>query len=400
MKNFLRTKKTQIVDVHNKTIRLQGVNFGGWLMMEGYILHSLNRPEQEFKKEFAKSLGEAALRNFEKSFRDAFIQSGDVKEIARCGFNCIRVPFNYRLIEKKPYRYDAEGLAFLDKVVRWARQNHIWIILDLHAAPGAQNCDWHSDSLGRAELWTKKKYQDRTYKLWEFLANRYKDEEAIAGYDLLNEAVVNNTSALNSFYRQLIKRIRKIDKNHILFIEGNNWAMDLNCLEEFDDDNLALSIHTYQPLDFTFNFIQHLSYPLRSKSSKWNKATTKKLMTRYCDIARKRQRPIFVGEFGVNYRQGVYGEDKWLEDTLKCFGEFGFSWTYWTYKAVKNSIFPDGLFSYMGNPAWVNRQGPFMGWAAYSRCWPKKCNSMISSWRTNSFKKNEKVLKVLKDAVI
>ncbi len=398
MKRFLKIKNSEVVDGNDQPVIFKGVNLGGWLMMEGYILYSLNVAEQVFKKKFEKELGDAALYAFEKSFRDNFIQERDIQQIAQLGFNCIRLPFNCRLIEKQPFQYDPQGLVYLDRVIAWGKKYKVWIILDLHAAIGAQNHDWHSDSLGKAELWTEKSYQERTFALWEFIADRYKEEEGIAGYDLLNESVLEDTKILNSFYKKLIKRIRRIDGNHILFIEGNTWATDLNCLELFEDDNLALSIHFYVPLEFTANLVPHLSYPFKSAKGHFTKENMKKIFVGYKKLAQKQARPIYVGEFGVNYRQGFYGEDQWLKDVLGCFKEFGFHWTYWTYKAVKNSIFPDGIFSYFPNPPWVNRQGPRLGWDNYIHTWPQYKKEMIHSWRTDSFTENTPIVQSLKNA--
>jgi hypothetical protein len=310
----------------------------------------------------------------------------------------VRVPFNCRLIEKLPYRYDLQGVRYLDRVIRWAKKYGIWAVLDLHAAQGAQNCDWHGDSNGRADLWTKKANQDRALALWEFLADRYKDETSVAGYDLLNEAVMTDTKLLNRFYKKLIKRIRSVDRNHILFIEGNRWAQDLNCLDEYDDDNYALSIHNYEPIEFTFNFVPSLSYPLKSSHGKWDKNVMRKRLSRYKEILQKHGVPIFAGEFGVNARRGEYGEDRWLADILKCFNDFGFHWAYWTYKAIKNGVFPDGIYSYVQDPPWVHRVGPLTGWDTYKFHWPKQQKPMIQSWHTDQFQANGEIIKVLKNA--
>ncbi len=398
MAQFITIKGRKIVDPQNRPLTLKGVNLGGWLLMEGYILHSPNVGEQIFKKDFRRVLGQKALDYFEKSFRGHFIQGKDIRAIADFGFNCIRVPFHYRLIEKRPYHYDEQGLQYLDNLVGWAEKHGLWIILDLHAACGSQNHDWHSDSLGQALLWKNKEYQKRTCLLWEFLADRYKDREAVTGYDLLNEAVLADPRPLNAFYQKLIQTIRGVDRNHLLFVEGNTWATDLNCLDEFSDDKVVLSIHFYQPLEFAFNFVPSQKYPFTSKDRRWDHSTLRKLLWDYEKISRTRCRPIYVGEFGINVRQGFFGEDQWLKDLLASFQEFGFHWTYWTYKAVKNAIFPDGLFSYYDNPAWVNRQGPRMGWETYAPLWSKHKEDMIRSWETENFLQNPSLLNILKDA--
>src|SRR5690242_883902 len=114
--NFLKTNKTKIIDGNGKRISLRGLNLGGWLMMEAYFLHAPNAAEQLFKNDFAKILGEKALRDFEQHFRKTFIQEKDLAWIAKQGFNCLRVPFNFRLIEKEPYKYSEAGFAYLDNV--------------------------------------------------------------------------------------------------------------------------------------------------------------------------------------------------------------------------------------------------------------------------------------------
>jgi aryl-phospho-beta-D-glucosidase BglC (GH1 family) len=393
MKQFLHIQESQI-KYSDTNIRLKGVNLGGWLMMEGYILHALNHPVRSFEKGFIKSLGKKTFNEFREAFLGHFIREQDIQCIANMGFNCVRVPFHYKLIENKPYRFQGEGLKYLDRVVRWAKRHKVWIILDLHAACGSQNHDWHSDSDGQAALWHNKSYRQRTVLLWEFLAGRYREEETIAGYDLLNEPVLDDSGLLNDFYRQLIAAIRKVDTNHILFVEGRNWSMDIECLDRFDDDNLALSVHFYHPLEYTMSLIPLLSYPLRSDKGVFDKLKIKKMLKSYALLAQKRKRPVFVGEFGINYREGFYGEDKWLRDILSDFEEYGFHWSYWTYKAVKNAVFPDGLFSYTGNPPWVNRLGPRMGWDNYAACWPEKKKGMIASWLTKNYQENLALTKV------
>lgn len=393
---FLKISNGKICGPDNKPIMLKGINLGGWLMMEAYFMHAPNKAEFIFKKEFVARLGQKALEDFEVKFRKSFITENDFVLIKEMGFNCLRVPFNHKLIEAKPFKYSEKGIAYLDKVLVWARKYKMYVILDLHAAAGSQNHDWHSDSDGRAQLWISKTYQKRTYALWEFIADRYKDETWLVGYDLLNESVVDDVAIFNNFYKNVIKSIRKFDRNHILFIEGNKWATDIECLVEFDDDNYCLSIHSYEPLNFTFNFVPHLKYPLSDGKNKWDKDVMKRHLLKYKMLADKRNLPILVGEFGVNYRLGLFNEDKWLDDVLNCFKEFGFHWTYWTFKAAKNNVFPDGVYSYYENPDWIRRHGPIYGWDNYKELWPKFSKEIIKSFDTDKFQPNDRIIEILK----
>ncbi|MBF0511335.1 MAG: glycoside hydrolase family 5 protein [Candidatus Omnitrophica bacterium] len=389
-KGFLKQKKTFIVDGQGNPVHLKGVNFGGWLMMEAYFVHAPNLPQQIFEKEFAKACGQKALEELMRAFRDNFITESDFKQVALWGMNCVRLPFHYKVA------LDKEAVSYLDKAIAWAKKYKIYLILDLHAAWGAQNSDWHSDSLnGRAELWIKKSHRQKTYRLWEALADRYKDETIIAGYDILNEAVLEDAGLLNEFYRHAIKAIRRSDKNHILFIEGKHWAQQIDVLDDFNDDNWVYSIHFYEPNEFVFNLIPLLRYPFDG----FDKDTLRRRMEVYAKLASKKERPVHMGEFGVNYRSGCFNEHEYLRDELKVFNDLGFHWTYWTYKAVKSHMFPDGIYSYYPNSPWVHRQGPKTGWHCWAECWDSHKDQMVKSWRTSSFQINTHVLKEIQKAL-
>jgi len=387
---FVRREKTSVIDGQNREIKLKGVNFGGWLMMEAYFTQAPHSPQQLFEKEFAKKCGPKALAELLKRFRDNFITESDFKQVSLWGMNCIRLPFHYKIAE------DEEEILYIDRALAWARKHKVYVILDLHAAYGAQNPDWHSDSLDRkTELWTKKSNREKTYALWEKIAERYKDETIIAGYDLLNESVLDDVSLLNEFYRKVIKAIRRHDQNHMLFIEGDFWAQKIDVLDDFEDDNWIYSIHFYEPMEFAFNLIPYMHYPLEA----CNKDVLRKRMEGYFKCAKAKQRPVHVGEFGVNYRNGYANEHEYLRDELKAFNDFGFHWTYWPYKAVKNYTFPDGIFSYYPNSPWVNRMGPQSGWLCWSQVWEKYKDEMTASWRTRAFTLNTRVFEQLKKAL-
>jgi len=387
---FLKRYKISIVDGFGKPVFLKGVNFGGWLMMEGYFMYAPNLAVQVFEKEFIQQCGSKALAELMHRFRSSFITEADFKQVASWGMNCIRLPFHYKV------GADPKALSYLDQAVAWARKHKVYLILDMHAAWGAQSPDWHADSLnGKTELWTKRSNRQKTYALWEKLADRYKDEPMVAGYDLLNEPMLKDTGLLNEFYRESIKAIRRSDKNHILFIEGEHWAQHVDCLEDFTDDNWVYSIHFYEPIEFTFNVVPFMRYPW----GQCNKNTLRRRLEGYWRFAQKRQRPVHVGEFGVNYRQGVYNEHLYLQDELKGFNDFGFHWNYWTYKAVKNHMFPDGIYSYYPNSPWVHRPGPKTGWHRWGELWAGHKNEMTSSWRTKAFGLNAHVIEALKKAL-
>lgn len=397
---FLRTNNCSIVDDTGKHVRLRGVNLGGWLMMEGYMLFGRNIPERAFRESFEKALGRDALDGFTRSFRDTFIREEDIKIIKSWGANCIRIPFNYRLIEfeDRPFSLNEEGLSYLNRAVGWCEKHGLYCILDMHAAPGCQNGGWHSDSYGNTELFSNDFNIDRYLRLWHFLAEQYKDSSAVAGYDVLNEPVISfyNEQALKNLYTKVIKEIRDADKKHIIFLEGNFWAQRLAFLGKPEDSNTVYSIHTYAPFDFTHNFKIGLYYPGKAYNMVWNKERFALLAKPYRMFAEYNKVPLYLGEFGVNARDGHFGEIRWVADMLSILKDNDMSWTYWTYKTVANYAFPDGVYRYLDNPPWVNRSGPVCGWETYGAMWPKEKGRMIFSWRTENFTLNEKLCNVLR----
>ena len=376
----------------------KGVNLGSWLLMEGYILGGANIAESKFKSKFEKRYGKKELTRFESLFRDNFITKQDFQRIALLGANVIRVPFNYRLLEKSPYVYSRKGFGYLDKVFSWAKHYGLGVILDLHAAPGAQNCDWHADSDGRALLWEKQARQNRTCALWQKIADRFKDQPALVGYDVLNEPVLGSrsTQTLKKFYQKVIKSIRTVDKKSIIFLEGDIWAQRIDFLTSLIQENIALSIHTYQPLNYTFNFTPFYQFPGKIDGIIWNKTRIHKYLEPYSKFSRKNKVRIFVGEFGINWRGGFWGEVNWLEAILKAFADFGFSYTYWTYKAVANQVFPDGLYQQVANCKYINRQGPTHGWDTYLEHWKNDKKSIVNFWKTKNFVPNQKLINTLR----
>ena len=377
---------------------IRGVNLGGWLLMEGYILGSPNIAESIFKERFRKIYGAKELRYFEKSFRDNFITEEDFKNISSFGANAVRVPFNYRLIEGKNFNFKEKGLKYLDKVFSLALKNNLGVILDLHAACGSQNSDWHSDSRGKALLWENKEFVKRTYSLWQVIAGRFKNKSNLIGYDVLNEPVLerDNLGVLRDFYKGLIKTIRAVDKKHIIFLEGNLWAQDIGFLEPLAGDGISVSIHFYHPLNYTFNFIPFYKFPGKVDNDLWDKKMIYRSLEKYYQFSLRNKIRIFVGEFGINWRGGYFGEEDYLKAVLSVFKDFSFDYTYWTYKAIANCVFPDGIYQYISNSPYINREGPYYGWETYLKLWGRQKNDMIAFWRTANFTPNERIILLLK----
>ncbi|MBI5698851.1 glycoside hydrolase family 5 protein [Candidatus Saganbacteria bacterium] len=328
---MLKTSGRFIINESGEKVHLTGIALGGWLMMEGYMLGGRNIPEHTFKQQLGP-----LVRDFTHEFRNRFLTPQDAQTIKKLGFNCVRIPFNFRILEEEGW-----GIEALKTIVSWFTDIKIYVILDMHAAPGAQNCDWHSDSEGKAELFEKEEHQKHYHKLWDLISKAFKDSEYIAGYDVMNEPVTDKVDVLKQVYAEVIKVIRKNGDQHIIFLEGNKWAREVDFLSDLLGENIALSVHFYEPTQFTFNYFSNLTYPGRIDNVQWNKYKLAKLLKPYARF----KVPVYVGEFGIASRcPHCKKEYDWVRDVLRIFKDYGFHWTYWTYKSVGGMNYPDGLY--------------------------------------------------------
>ncbi len=200
-------------------------------------------------------IGDEKAGRFWKAYRHHYITENDIKRIAELGFNSVRPALNSRLLlteEKNPV-YIEEGFQLIDSLIRWCKKYKVYVILDMHGAPGGQtgaNIDDSPDN--KPELFMDKKYQDRLVNLWIKIARRYKHEPAVAAYDLLNEPLPIESGAaahykhlLVPLYKRITAEIRKIDQNHMITLEGFDWSNDWSLFDRPFDNNVFYQFHYY-----------------------------------------------------------------------------------------------------------------------------------------------------------
>jgi hypothetical protein len=176
------------------------------------------------------------------------------------------------------------------------------------------------------------------------------------------------------------------------------WAQNIDFLKDLIGENIWVSIHAYQPLNYTFNFSRFTGFPGKIDGSLWDKSSIRKYLEPYFVFSTKNKVNIFVGEFGINWRGGYFGELEWLKSILKTCEDFGFGYTYWTYKAVSGSVFPDGLYQYFQNNKYINRLGPIFGWETYLKFWGREKKEIVDFWKTANFVPNKNIIAVLENS--
>jgi hypothetical protein len=358
---MLQVKGERIVDSKGKPVRLRGTNIGGWMNMENFIT-GFPGTETGLRDAVIHSLGKIKGQYFFERLPDHFFNEKDLKFLKECGANVIRAPLHYRHFEddERPFVYKEAGFARLDQLLDWCEEYEIYVILDLHAAQGWQNSHWHSDnSRGVSLFWRNSHFLERFIKLWEEFASRYRDKAVIAGYNLLNEPCVNTPygdypynffnnyqpdfERMNRIYREAVAAIRKIDGQHIIFLEGDKYSVLFSGLEAPFAENLVYSSHNYTiagfgPGPYPGAFTSRVM-DVDDQYEYWDRQKQVEVFqtAEGTQFTVKHQVPLLVGEFGAQYNgpaEEVPCRLAAMDDQIGVFEEFGAHWTTWTYKDV------------------------------------------------------------------
>jgi endoglucanase len=326
---FLHRNGQEIVDGNGKNIVLRGLGLGGWMVQEGYMLQtgSFAGPQHVIKQKIVDLVGAKNTEEFYDAYKANGITKRDIDSLAAWGFNSVRLPMHYNLYTL-PLEQEAvsgqntwleEGFKMTDELLKWCAANKIYLILDLHAAPGGQGKDANISDYNPAKpsLWESTANQDKMVALWEKLAERYKDNPWIGAYDIINEPNWNFTGTnqngcdetsnapLRALQVRVTNAIRAIDKNHLIFIEGNCWGNNYNGMFPLWDENMALSFHKY-----------------------WNQndvASIQKML----DYRTQYNVPIWLGESGEN-------SNVWFKEAISLMESNNIGWAFWPMKKIEN----------------------------------------------------------------
>jgi endoglucanase len=328
----LRTRGTDIVDQQGRAVRLRGVGLGGWLNMENFITgYSAN--EALMRSTVRRTLGDDKYELFFERLLSVFFDDADAQLLADLGLNCVRIPVNYRHFEddSKPFEIRAEGFRHLDRVIESCAAHGIYTVVDLHALPGSQNHHWHSDNQTHLPaFWTHPHFQDRVVHLWEFIADRYRDNPWVAGYNPINEPADESREVVGPFYDRLVKAIRDVDPGHTLFLDGNTYSTEFDV---FGDpwDNTVYTCHDYVRAGLGSGG----PYPGQAGGEWVDKAYVEKKFLDRTEYCRRTGTPIWVGEFGPTYTGDPETDAQRgaiLADQLEIYGNYNAGWSIWTYK--------------------------------------------------------------------
>ena len=324
----LRVNGKYLEDAVNDNVILRGIGLGGWMLQEPYMLQlsGIAANQQQIRDRIKELAGDEKTAKIYQSWLANHCTKTDIDSLASWGFNAVRLPMHFNLftlpIEKEPRKgkntWLKEGFRLTDSLLSWCAANKIYLILDLHAAPGGQGNDVAISDRDTAKpsLWQNELNKQKTVALWEKLAERYANSDWIGGYDIINEpnwgfqdksdkngCAEKLNAPLKKLLQDITKAIRKKDQQHIIFIEGNCWGNNYDGIFPLWDNQTVISFHKY-----------------------WN-VNTPASIQKFLDYREKYTAPIWMGESGEN-------SNAWFTDAVKLLEEHRIGWTWWPLKKL------------------------------------------------------------------
>ncbi len=233
--------------------------------------------------------------------------------------------------------YDAwldGALARTDLVLGWAARHHVKVVLDLHTPPGGRG--WTTGSLFGSPA-----AQAHFVEVWRKMAARYKGNNTIWGFDLVNEPNDDETAPDCKDWQGLAldgaRAVREVDPDRTLIIEPCKYggAGGFTYFNPLPLAHVVYSFHMYEPLTFTHQGVFHpndgpFTYPGPIDGKLWNRDALAAAMQPAVDFARRYRVQLYVGEFSAI--RWAPGADRYLADVTSLFEEHGWDWSYHAYR--------------------------------------------------------------------
>ncbi len=321
-----------------------GINLGGWI---------------------------SQYKEFDPHHFDTFITEDDIRQIADWGFDHIRLPIDYPILEDdaNPGVYLESGFAYLDRCLAWCQDNGLRVIFDIHKAPGYSFTNTLEAEMKEVNtLFTEPFMQQRFINLWVTLARRYLDRaEDILAFELLNEIVLPESSPWNRLAQQIIDHIRKIDSHRLIVVGGNNYntVTELSNIQLNPDPNLLHTFHCYEPMVVTHQkapwvtemeqFNQTIDYPgevpglaqflkthfpihIPRYEKSFGRHLDREFLVDALEPAKQfiqqKHESLYCGEFGVVDLAPMQTRINWTRDFISILAEYKIGYAYWSYKEV------------------------------------------------------------------
>ncbi|MER5433120.1 cellulase family glycosylhydrolase [Streptomyces sp. NPDC002588] len=318
---YWHTSGRQILDAAGQPVRIAGVNWFGF-ETGNYVVHGLWSRDYKSMIDQMKSLG----------------------------YNTIRIPYSDDIFKSAtvPNSIDFSGgknadlqglgsLGVLDKIVSYAGQDGLKVILDRH----------RPDAGGQSALWYTSAVPESTWIAnLRSLAARYLGQDTVVGIDLHNEPhdpACWGCGDTATDWRLAAQRagnaVLSVNPDLLIFVEGVQtfngvsgwWGGNLMGVAQYPvqlnvANRVVYSAHDYATSVAQQSWFSDPTFPANMPGI-WDKY--------WGYIFKQNLAPVWVGEFGTTLASTV--DQKWLAALVtylrptSAYGADSFHWTFWSW---------------------------------------------------------------------
>ena len=318
---------------------LKGVNLGGWI------------------SQFA---------TYDRAHFDSFITEKDIQNIASLGFDHVRVPVDYVLLEEEDGTPKEDGFHYLELCRQWCEKSGLHMLIDLHECFG-YSFDPLKKGMDREKFFYDEALQKRFMDLWRRVAQRFSKWPDQVAFEPLNEVVLEEVAdAWNKVAAAWIRIMRTIVPDSFLVVGGVRYSSvtSIPLLDIPLDDKIVYNFHCYEPIVFTHQgayWVEcmpsdfRIGYP--QKLEAYRRAVTGMGLQKdlagsvfredirevgegffediFAPALKKAQQdgiPLYCGEYGVIDLADNMDKIRWLKDIHAVMNRHGIGRALWNYK--------------------------------------------------------------------
>ena len=317
----------------------KGVNLGGWI---------------------------SQFDSYDKAHFDSFITRNDIRDIAGIGFDHVRVPVDYVLLEEEDGTAKEDGFHYLENCRQWCEEYGLNMLVDLHECYG-YSFDPLKKDMDRERFFYDSELQDRFFSLWMRIAERFAGYPDQVAFEPLNEVVLHEVAdAWNQVASSYVRMMRTVVPDSYLVIGGVRYSSvaSVPLLDIPLDEKIVYNFHCYEPIVFTHQgayWVENMphdfriGYPMkldayREASDSMNLANDlagivfrdgidktgedffEAIFAPAIDKAAKDQVPLYCGEYGVIDLADSQDALRWLKDIHGAMKRHGIGRALWNYK--------------------------------------------------------------------
>nr|AGI55997.1 CBM1(TrCel6A)-AcGH5 fusion [synthetic construct] len=317
---YWHTSGREILDANNVPVRIAGINWFGFETCN-YVVHGLWSRDYRSMLDQIKSLGYNTIR---LPYSDDILKPGTM-------------PNSINFYQMNQDLQGLTSLQVMDKIVAYAGQIGLRIILDRH----------RPDCSGQSALWYTSSVSEATWiSDLQALAQRYKGNPTVVGFDLHNEPhdpACWGCGDPSIDWRLAAERagnaVLSVNPNLLIFVEGVQsyngdsywWGGNLQGAGQYPvvlnvPNRLVYSAHDYATSVYPQTWFSDPTFP-NNMPGIWNK--------NWGYLFNQNIAPVWLGEFGTTLQSTT--DQTWLKTLVQYlrptaqYGADSFQWTFWSW---------------------------------------------------------------------